>query len=226
MSQNSVLPVLGKTEKMTTIKNNLFSRSNAKKLHYFSGLTLSVFIAFHLFNQLYSLAGPAAHIEMMETFRKLYRHPVLETLLMVAVSFQLITGISMLFNKRKKNRIEKLQIYSGLYLSYFLLAHVAAVLYGRYLQLDTNFNFAAAGLNDDPAMLYFIPYYFFAVLAIFLHVAAIHYLKTGSALGAWVIGSIGVLVATGIIIGYTDSFHFRKVPAEYLQFVRAFFGGS
>ncbi|MNW02271.1 hypothetical protein D3C71_1980300 [compost metagenome] len=75
-------------------------------------------------------------------------------------------------------------------------------------------------------MLYFIPYYFFAVLAIFLHVAAIHYLKTGSALVAWIIGSIGMLVAIGIIIGYTDGFHFRKVPAEYLQFVRDFFGGS
>jgi succinate dehydrogenase/fumarate reductase cytochrome b subunit len=195
----------------------------AKRWHYYSGLTLSVFIAFHLFNQLVSLAGPGAHIAVMKAFRNIYRHPVIETLLLTAVLSQVITGTRLLLGRKCSSRAEKVQLYSGLYLSFFLFVHVSAVLCGRYLGLDTNFYYAGAGLNYYPATFFFIPYYFLAVAAIAFHIAAIHFLKTGSLRGAYLIGAIGVLAAIAIIAGFTDTFNWRTVPAAYQEFIHRFF---
>ncbi|SMC60300.1 hypothetical protein [Pedobacter nyackensis] len=189
------------------------------RIHYFSGLILSVFIAFHLSNQLFSLFGVAAHIEMMTLLRTVYRHIIVETVLLLTVAFQVVTGIKLLFNKRKKSMVEKVQLYSGLYLSLFLIIHVAAVMYGRQLQLDTNFYFAAAGMNMYPINLVFIPYYFFAVVAIALHLSSLHYLKTKSKKVSYGIAVIGIIVAILIIIGYTNALKWREVPAEYQNFI-------
>jgi ABC-type sulfate transport system permease component len=55
-------------------------------------------------------------------------------------------------------------------LALFLLIHVSALLFGRaVLDLDTNVHFAAAGLQAWPYSLFFVPYYFLAVLAVFTH---------------------------------------------------------
>lgn len=196
---------------------------NTKQIHYFSGLFLSLFIALHLSNQLFSLLGPSAHIEVMDQFRKIYRQPVIETILLLAVVFQVITGLKLVCNKQKKSTTEKIQVYSGLYLAMFLVAHVGAVIFGRYLHLDTSFYFAAAGLNLYPAYFIFIPYYFLAVMAITLHVAALHYLKTGSFKFAVAISIIGILVAFLIIIGYTKAFQWRAIPEAYQHFIELFF---
>ena len=74
-------------------------RALVKSLHYISGITLSVFIAFHLLNHLFALDGPDKHIQIMDQFRRVYRHPVVETLLMLVVLFQIVTEIR-LINKR------------------------------------------------------------------------------------------------------------------------------
>lgn len=197
---------------------------NVKKIHYISGLILSVFIFFHLGNQLLSLFGPSVHREWMNQFRKVYRQPVFEFILLSAVFFQVITGIKLLFNRRKKTGAEKAQLYSGLYLSVFLVVHVGAVMFGRQIQLDTNFYFAAAGMNLSPAIFVFIPYYFLAVTAITVHVASLHYLKTKSKTVSYGIAIIGILAAALIILGYTNSFEWRVMPAEYQHFIRMFFG--
>jgi hypothetical protein len=196
-----------------------------KQLHYFSGITLSLFIGVHLLNQLSALAGPEAHMALMEKLRNVYRHPVIEGILLSAVLIQIVSGIRLLFNRKKKVTAEKIQVYSGIYLSFFLLIHVSAVMAGRLLaHLDTNFYFAAAGLNIYPATWLFIPYYFLAVCAISLHIAALHYLKTTSTRSAFLIGAAGVLAALLIIAGYTNCFQWREMPLEYRLFIRQYFG--
>ncbi|HYG40791.1 MAG TPA: hypothetical protein VD908_19335 [Cytophagales bacterium] len=196
-----------------------------KKLHYFSGITLAVFITFHLINHLASLMGSATHIEWMELFRKVYRHPIIETLLTAAVVFQIATGVKLLSKKKERIKAEKIQIYSGLYLSFFLLAHVSAVFAGRYLEhLDTNFYFAGVGLNYYPSVFFFIPYYFLAVSAIFLHIASLHYLKTKSVWTSYVIATIGIITSVLIIIGFTNEFQWLEVPVEYQHFIEKYFG--
>jgi hypothetical protein len=199
---------------------------SAKKWHYFSGIILSVFIAFHLFNQLASLIGPATHIEIMKFFRKIYRHPLIESILLLSVISQLFTGIKLLFSKTWKTlvMVEKIQVYSGLYLSFFLIIHVSAVLSGRYIiGLDTNFYYTGVGLNYYPATFFFIPYYFLAVASITLHISAIHYLKTKSLWSSLTIATIGSIVSILIIVGFTDYFHWRIVPLDYQNFIHESF---
>jgi len=193
--------------------------------HYWSGITLSVFIGFHLFNQLTAMAGENVHLTVMRAFRTVYRHPVVETILLAAVAFQITTGLLLIFTRKRSTLAEKIQVYSGLYLSFFLLFHVGAVLYGRSLGLDTNFYFAAAGLNIYPATFFFIPYYLLAVSAISLHVAAIHYIKTGSRRWSGAIAFTGLLAAVLIITGFTNGFRWRHMPPANEQFIRQSFGG-
>ncbi|SKA30894.1 hypothetical protein SAMN04488128_103369 [Chitinophaga eiseniae] len=191
--------------------------------HYWSGLTLSVFIGFHLFNQLTALMGVGAHISVMQVLRLVYRHPVVETILLLAVVFQITTGLLMVFKRQQSTVAGKIQVYSGLYLSFFLLVHVGAVLYGRSLALDTNFYFAAAGLNMYPVTFFFIPYYLLAIGAVFLHVAAIHYRKTGSLRWSRAIVLAGLLAAILIISGFTNGFRWRPMPPANEQFIRQSF---
>lgn len=199
--------------------------TKSKTIHYWSGITLSVFIGFHLFNQLMSLIGADAHIKVMQAFRTVYRHPVVETVLLAAVLFQVVTGLKMVFTPKRSSIAEKIQVYSGLYLSFFLLFHVGAVLYGRWLGMDTRFYFAAAGLNMYPATLFFIPYYLLAVAAITLHVAAIHYRKTGSLGWSRAIVITGLLTVVLIITGFTNRFQWREIPPANKAFIQQSFGG-
>lgn len=201
------------------------SRGTIKRLHYISGITLSIFIAAHLLNHFFAYAGPEAHINVMQQLRLVYHHPVVETILLLAVVFQIATGLRLLYKRDANNMAERLQVYSGLYLSFFLLVHVGAVLAGRYvMQLDTNFYYAAAGLNYFPATLFFIPYYFLAVAAISVHVAAIHYLKTKSVIAANAIAIAGIVAATIIILAFTNNFQWRTMPPAYERFIQSFFG--
>jgi hypothetical protein len=169
-----------------------------------------------------SLIDPATHIEIMQSFRKIYRHPLIESILLLAVIFQLFSGIKLLFSKTLVI-VEKIQVYSGLYLSFFLIVHVGAVLSGRYIGLDTNFYYAGVGLNYYPATFFFIPYYFLAVASITLHISAIHYLKTNSRWSSLTIAIIGIITSILIIVGFTDNFHWRDAPFDYQVFIHKSF---
>ena len=158
----------------------------------------------------------------MDQFRRVYRHPVVETLLLLVVLFQIVTGIRLIYKRHAHALAEKIQVYSGLYLSFLLIAHVGAVLSARHIEhLDTNFYFAAAGLNYYPATFIFIPYYFLAVSSISLHVSAIHYLKTRSKGMAVSIAVIGVATSFIIVLAFTDNFRWFDMPQPYEQFIRA-----
>lgn len=197
-----------------------------KRLHYFSGLTLALFVGLHLMNHLWSLAGPTAHIDMMASLRLIYRNPVVETLLLIAVGVQVVSGLRL----RRKLRGQvvgfypRLQLWSGLYLAFFLVAHVFAVLMGRFVfQLDTNYYFGAAGINFFPTMLFYIPYYSLACMAFFGHVAAIHSMKMrASLLCLTPVQQSHVLLALGgaftlvLLYALTQGFHGIDLPTEYM----------
>lgn len=206
------------------MQNKYTQRATIKKLHYVSGITLSIFIAFHLLNHLFALGGPQVHIQVMEAFRKVYRNPLIETLLLLAIAFQIATGLRLAFRRNAVSGAEKVQVYSGLYLAFFLLAHVGAVISGRYVQhLDTNFYYGAVGLNFNPAIYIFVPYYFLGVVAISLHVASIHYQKTGNRNVSFAIAGLGTAAATVIIMAFTGNFSGLEMPAAYVNFMKDFF---
>lgn len=199
---------------------------NIKRLHYFSGVVLTIFIGLHLFNHCYGILGIDHHIEMMNFLRQFYRNIFVESILLLAVLTQIISGLK-LFNAKRKSKFgsfEMLQIWSGLYLALFFILHVGAILTGRFLlKLDTNYYFGAAGLNYFPTSLIFIPYYSLAIMAFFGHIASIHHAKMNSNLlgmspsrQSMLIFILGIIITMLIMASFTLGFKGVEVPDEYL----------
>ncbi|AEE48865.1 hypothetical protein [Haliscomenobacter hydrossis] len=191
-----------------------------KKIHSASGFFIAFFVGFHLFNHVWSILGADKHIELMNTFRLFYRNIFVESVLVISVLVQIVSGLKLFMQKRKNaiSAFEQLHIWTGLYLAFFFIVHLGAILGGRFLlHLDTNFYFGVAGINSFPFNLFFIPYYGLAIISFFGHIAAIHSKKMKQT----VVGlspnsqSIAILIfglLLTIIIFYGLTNHFRGVP--------------
>ncbi len=196
-----------------------------KRIHYFSGLTITFFISLHLFNHGWSIFGANQHIEMMDTLRLFYRNIFVEAILFIAVIIQIVSGLKLFTDYRKvaKSNFERLHVWTGLYLSVFFVIHLTAVLCGRYLlHLDTNFYFGVAGLNSFPTNLFFIPYYGLAIISFFGHIASIHSKKMKKSIfgyspnhQATAIFIFGLGVTLIIFYGLTNQFTGEAIPKEY-----------
>ena len=149
-----------------------------RKFHALSAVFIAAFACVHIANHLAGLSGAAEHIAFMEAARSLYRFAPVELALLSCVAFQIVSGLRFVVRGRKKRHgfVPWLQAISGTYLSFFLVFHVGAVLFGRaVLNLNTNFYFAAAGFYVAPFQFFFAPYYFFAVVALFMHLGCAAY---------------------------------------------------
>lgn len=196
-----------------------------KKIHYLSGLTISIFVGLHLFNHAWSMFGVERHIEMMNTLRLFYRHIFIESIIMLSVFVQIISGLKLVKLSRKTaiSNFDKLHICTGLYLTFFFIIHVSAVLGGRvFLHLNTNIYFGAVGLNSFPFNLFFIPYYGLAILSFFGHIASVHSkMMKQTVLGltpnkqSIAIFSFGILITILIFYGLTNHFNGVAIPKEY-----------
>lgn len=193
---------------------------STKKIHHWSGLLLAVFVSFHLLNHLTVLISPETHLATMEVLRQVYRNPVVEGLLMVLVLMQITTGAKQVFQRGLKQAgWLRWQVWSGLYLAFFFVVHVSAVMVGRaVLKVDTNLYFGAAGLNTFPINLFFVPYYGLGIMAFFVHLASIHAqksksLKADSQAKAMLVS--GGLITALILLGMTDFARGLFIPAIY-----------
>lgn len=196
-----------------------------KKIHYISGLIITVFIGLHLFNHFCSIFGAEKHIEIMNSLRQVYRNLFIETILLFAVIVQIISGLKLFRINRKvaTSQFDKLHIWTGLYLAIFFIIHLSAVFTGRlFLHLDTNFYFGVAGLNSFPFNLFFIPYYGLAIFSFFGHIAAIHNKKMKLNLlslipkqQAKTILIMGVILTIIILYGLTNQFNGVTIPKDY-----------
>lgn len=202
-------------------------KQDMKRVHFASGIALSLFVSLHLINHLSALQSIATHIKIMKALRLIYQHPLIEPLLLLAIAVQIFSGIALVrqWGWRPTGGYSKLQVYSGLYLAFFLLMHTSATLFGRLvINIDTNFYFAAMVVNVKPHAFFYIPYYMLGVLSFFVHIACILRLKlipsrgrSQATLGAQVIIGVGVLVALLIIIGLTYQV---TLPSEYLNLIQ------
>ena len=196
-----------------------------KKIHFISGLTLTIFIGLHLFNHTLSIFGADRHIEVMNNLRLFYRNIFVETILLLAVLVQIISGLKLFRTNRKiaTSHFDKLHIWTGLYLAIFFIIHVSAVFGGRFfLQLDTNFYFGVAGLNSFPFNIFFIPYYGLAILSFFGHIASVHSKKmkqnifgltpNNQSISILIFGLVLIIV---IFYGLTNEFNGVTIPKEY-----------
>ncbi|WP_379548537.1 hypothetical protein ACFCW2_05045 [Qipengyuania sp. DSG2-2] len=196
-----------------------------RTVHRYSAIVIIVFVALHLLNHLVGLAGQQQHIDFMAAIRPIYRNAVAEPLLLVCLILQMATGLRIVIKgwRSRHGAIAWTQALSGLYLIFFLLNHVLAVLAGRHiLNLDTDFRFAAAGIHAPPFEWFFIPYYFLAVAALFTHLGCAAYWSLHSKNAAAGSIAFAVLIVSGIIFGgaivagLSGVLFDVEIPAEYL----------
>jgi hypothetical protein len=145
----------------------------------------------------------------MQSLRKIYRNRIIETLLLLGISIQIISGITLVFLKWNKTEsyFDVIQIASGLYLAFFLTVHLSAVMLGRYkLKIDTNLYYGAGVMNMWPQKLFFIPYYSLSILSFFFHVACIHRAKISKFVSisdattqSFIIMGIGIIITSFVI---------------------------
>ncbi len=197
---------------------------NLRGLHRSSAIVVASFAMLHIANHLVSLSGVPAHIAFMESARLVYRNAFVETVLLVCVAFQVVSGLWFLVRgwRTRRGVVARLQAASGAYLAFFLLVHVGAVLFGRAaLALDTNFFFAAAGFHVPPYQFFFAPYYFVAVLALFTHLACALYWQLDSIQPArrkLVLAApfaTGALASLLIVMSLAGMFERVDIPARY-----------
>ena len=194
------------------------------KLHRYSAILLVAFISFHLVNHLSAWGGEESFSTTMDTGRSVYRIPIVEIFLILAVLTQAITGIIKIRRAgfRHEALFDKLQVYSGAYLAFFLLAHTSAIMIGRYIAgLDTNFNFAASGFELFPW--YFVPYYLLAIVSFFTHIACMLRWVFMEKLGkenvdrlAWIIITGSIIMASVVIFIYMEGLYTIELPDAYV----------
>ncbi|MFZ1813659.1 MAG: hypothetical protein WBO55_03720 [Rhizobiaceae bacterium] len=201
-----------------------------RRVHLATACLLLIFILAHIANHLGALGGVANHLAVMDILRLAYRNIVVETILLAAFAFQVVIGLRLLL--RAKSNVSGLvgwaQLLSGGYLAFFVTVHVGAVLSGRMiLGLDTNFWFAVAGYSAGILKLWFTPYYFLSVLALFVHLGCAAYWLTGARkpvsqywfMALAIAGAvISTLISTALMGGFEDF----EVPARYLEPYSAF----
>jgi len=200
----------------------------AKQIHRFTASILGVFIVSHLIVHLFAIGGIQAHLKALDSIQWIYRNPVTETFLVIAIVVQIVTGWKRLKAKRKSpNKWAKAQVYSGLYLIMFLIIHTSAAIYTHNVfGLETDFYWAAGSMNISPIKYIFWPYYFLAVTSVFVHFAcAVHFgwpqkfraLKN-------ILPLIGALIALVIILTFTGLFYDVPVTEDVLNYYRKNFG--
>ena len=187
-----------------------------RRLHRAAAIVVGVYVLVHMLNHLLALDGIETHIAFMQVARKITRIPAVEALLLAAVAVQAGSGLRLLWRRRGQRRLSfaRLQALSGAYLVFFLAVHVVSVLFGRaVLHLDTNFYFAAAGLQVGPYPLFFVPYYGLAVVALFAHLACV--LRRVAAGLAWGSIALGAVAAVLIVAAFSGVFYPVDLPPAY-----------
>lgn len=178
------------------------------KIHRWTAIIMTMFILFHLINHLVAIAGIEAHQAFMDAFRQIYRHPIGEGILLIAILIQIITGILKirLHGWKQEKTFDRIQIYSGAYLAFFLLAHTSAILIGRnVLNYDTDFYFAAQTVALQPFVYFFAPYYILAIFSFFAHLAcagrwAMMSKWELSRINSWAVAIMGLGIIIALII--------------------------
>lgn len=186
--------------------------------HGVAGVVVLLFVVFHLFNHIFGLAGPESHTEVMEIGRRIYRSPFVEPILVIALLFQVASGLRLAWNWSSvgSDNYRIFQVGSGVFLSVFILGHLNAVfVFARtYAGIETGWDFASGdpvGMLRDPWSIRLLPHYAIGVFFVITHlfsglrvVLLSHGVCRKTANESWWIGAgIGALVSLMIMLGIT-----------------------
>jgi hypothetical protein len=193
-----------------------------RKLHRITGCMIALFLFSHLAVHLFALAGPQAHNAALKSVQWIYRNPVIEPLLVIALVLQIGLGIRLAIRRWReagKSGWAKLQLASGFYLVYFIINHTSAALYTRNVGgLDTNFWWVSGPLLHPKMQGFFYPYYALAVLSVTAHMGAILHIR-GREMAARFVALAGI----PIVLTYWASFGGWLYPVTLRADYRAFY---
>jgi len=141
------------------------------RAHRLSALVLLTFALLHIANHLSAFWSIEINLAVMRSVQPIYQNAVAEPILIVALLIQMITGLCLFWDDRRYRVrwLDKIQAYSGLYLSAYFVIHGAATI---FLARGITFYEASGGkegLLQDPSV--FLSYYSLAVFALFVHTA-------------------------------------------------------
>jgi len=147
--------------------------------HGISGALVTFYVMFHVFNHLCGLISPEAHAAVMEAGRTVYRYKLIEPLLVVAMLFQAVSGLRLLWQwtATSPDRYRMVQIASGAFLAVFILGHMNSVfIYARlWMNIPTDWAFATGlptGLIHDPWNIRLAPHYALGVFFVLAHLVS------------------------------------------------------
>ena len=152
------------------------SMEKFRHVHASSAMVLGVFAIAHVFNHSLAIVSLATHTAVLHVLRMIYRQSIGQVILVAAVSVQVITGLTMVWNYslRRASPLRNLQLVSGLYLAVFLASHLLAVFAIRQQGIDSDFAWAShapGGMLGSLSAVSLLPRYSLAVLAVFVHLA-------------------------------------------------------
>lgn len=186
--------------------------------HGITGIIVTAYVLFHIFNHLFGLISPDAHSTVMELGRIVYRATIVEPLLVAVMLFQVFSGLRLAWtwSDREVDRYRMFQIATGVFMSVFILGHMNSVfIYARtWLDIPTDWAFAAGlptGLIYDPWNIRLLPHYALGVFFVLAHlfsglrvVMLAHKAETLLANRIWKLGILlSFAISVAIICGMT-----------------------
>jgi len=151
--------------------------SLVRKAHRYNAIFLFSFVIVHMVTHLSGVFGIEAYNAVQDVFRTVYRQPVVESLLLVSITGQLVVGAYLLARRIGRGGVSGfwgwLQIVSGGVFFVFMAQHLYSLGMARlYFGLDTNFYWPASVMSGPWFIYYFAPYYVLGVFALFAHIGA------------------------------------------------------
>jgi hypothetical protein len=139
-------------------------------------LIIVLFLGMHLTNHFAGIISEEQHRQLMDLFRTIYRGHIVEPVIVLLFLFQTISGIALVqkLSTRPADFFRSLQIASGAYLVFFVIAHMNSVfIYARkYAGIKTDWDFATGaptGLLHDAWNIRLVPHYYLGVFLMLSH---------------------------------------------------------
>lgn len=182
--------------------------------HGVSAALITCYVVFHLTNHLFGLLGPETHAAIMKAGRVVYRAPLIEPVLVLALLFQASKGVRLAWrwSRLRRDADRVFQIGSGVYLVAFLLARLNSGLIAARLvyKIETYSAWASGapeGLIHGAWNIRLLPHYALGVFFILAHLASglrvvmiAHNVNAAIADRIWLAGlTAAALVSTAII---------------------------
>ena len=193
---------------------------------------LFAFIVMHMITHLSGVFGIENYNAVQSAFRVVYRNVIVEVVLLVSISAQLVIGAVLLARRTRSGRISGfwgwLQILSGGYFLLFMVQHLYSLGMTRlYFDLDTNFYWPASVMSGPWFVYYFTPYYVLGVFSVLAHIGAglrFGLISTGKAVLANRVGVSFLVVAAVIALAIppiiAGALYPIELPQQWIDYLR------